>query len=363
MKKSRESDPKTLTRRRLERWALQATVRELLPDARVAFCMRRIIPGKKTADVLYSAKLQRAHYANLVICARVWICPICAAKITERRRVELARAIDWNDRLLRPVLVTFTLQHSDRDKLDKLLADLLDSYRRLKSGKRWTEFKNDAHLVGSIRSLETTYGDNGWHPHLHGLYLFERKASFDQTAVEEFLKNHWATVLGANERTASYEHGVDVRTHESDIEKYIAKFGHEPIDMKRPAKWTIEHELTKAPSKVGRGAHGRSPLQLVADYMVGDKKAGALFQEYAAAFKGKNQLVWSRGLRALLGLGLEETDEELAQRKDEAAELLASITLKQWRVVLANDARGEVLEAASTGDPTKVAAFLASIGA
>lgn len=362
MKKKAKDDPKSQARRRLERWALQAAACELLPKERVSICMRRIIPGKKTVDVLYSDVRQRAQYRNLIICARVWICPVDAAKITERRRVELARAVDENPDL-RPVLVTFTLQHSDRDKLSGLLDDLLDSYRKLKAGKRWQGFIADARLAGSIRSLETTHGANGWNPHLHALFFFERKAPFDQKAVEAFLKNRWRGVLAANSRTATYAHGVDVRSADSDVAEYIAKFGHEPLDMKRPGGWTIEHELTKAPSKLAKGEKGSSPMQLLADYMFGDKKAGALFQEYAAAFKGKNQLVWSRGLRARLGLGREETDEEIAKRKDEAAFLLASITLPQWRIVLANDARGEILEAAANGDPAQVSAFLASLGA
>ena len=169
-------------------------------------------------------------------------------------------------------------------------------------------------------------------------------------------------MLASNSRTASYARGVDVRTAESDVAEYVAKFGHEPVDMKRPGKWTIEREMTKAPAKVAKGEKGRSPMQLLADYTAGDKKAGELFKEYAAAFKGRNQLVWSRGLRDRLGLGKEETDEEVAKREDEAAHLLAEVTMPQWRVVLANDARGELLEIASSGDRAAVDRFLLSIG-
>jgi hypothetical protein len=354
-------DEKEAKRRRLERWALQAAARDLLPDERVAVCMRRVIPGKKTVDVLYSDRVKRAHYKNLIICARVWICPIDAAKITERRRVELVQAIDGNPDL-RPVLITFTLRHSMNDKLPSLLADLLASYRLLKAGKRWQNFRDGAGLVGSIRSLEVTYGDNGWHPHNHGLYFFDRAVAFDQKSVTAFMKDRWGQVLASNSRTATYERGVDVRTAESDVAEYIAKFGHEPVDMKRPGSWTIEREMTKAPAKLARGEKGRSPLQLLADYIAGDKRSGRLFQDYAAAFKGRNQLVWSRGLRARLGLGKQETDEQIAKREDEAAHLLAQLSSSQWRAILANDARGDLLEVASSGDKAAVDAFLLSIG-
>jgi hypothetical protein len=88
-----------------------------------------------------------------------------------------------------------------------------------------------------------------------------------------------------------------------------------------------------------------------------------VFQEYAAWFKRKRQLFWSKGLRArLLGKDEEKTDEELAAEQMEEAVLLGRLTRTQWRVVLANDARGELLEVAHSGDWHKVKRFLRDIG-
>jgi hypothetical protein len=44
------------------------------------------------------------------------------------------------------------------------------------------------------------------------------------------------------------------------------------------------------------------------------------------------------------------------------AVLLGLLTRAQWRVVLANDARGELLEVARSGDWQHVETFLAGIG-
>src|SRR4051794_16390042 len=68
------------------RWQLQREARALLPDERVAFCMRRI--QATTVDVLYSPQHKSAHYGGLMVCGSVWVCPLCAAKISEHRRVE-----------------------------------------------------------------------------------------------------------------------------------------------------------------------------------------------------------------------------------------------------------------------------------
>ncbi|MBV6575113.1 rolling circle replication protein, Rep63 protein, partial [Acinetobacter baumannii] len=49
-----------------------------------------------------------------------------------------------------------------------------------------------------------------------------------------------------------------------------------------------------------------------------EKDCGKLFQEFDIAMKGSRQLVWSRGLKALLDLD-EKTDEELAEETEKDA--------------------------------------------
>src|SRR5690606_2958938 len=77
----------------VKRFFLQSQARELLPDERVAVCLRKLRPVTKTVDVLYSPEVKKAHYKGLITCARVWLCPVCAANITERRREELTAAL------------------------------------------------------------------------------------------------------------------------------------------------------------------------------------------------------------------------------------------------------------------------------
>src|SRR5437773_6935288 len=85
--KSRQSDVDW----RQVRWQLQREARALLPDERVAFCMRRI--QATSVDVLYSPQNQTAHYGGLMVCGSIWVCPLCAARISEYRRVEVEQAI------------------------------------------------------------------------------------------------------------------------------------------------------------------------------------------------------------------------------------------------------------------------------
>lgn len=140
---------------------------------------------------------------------------------------------------------------------------------------------------------------------------------------------------------------------DAELAKYLAKYDKLP-------SWRDEHELTKQVSKSGRRGSS-SPADLLWAFVEGDTAAGALWLEYASVFKGLNQVRWSPGLRARLGLGVEQTDEELAAQVEEDAVLLARLTLSEWRLVLAADLRAELVIAAATGDPGAVWAVLAPL--
>ena len=65
--------------------------------------------------------------------------------------------------------------------------------------------------------------------------------------------------------------------------------------------------------------------------------------------KGQRQLVWSRGLKAEVGI-VEKTDVELAAEEVAKVEDSIDITPAAWRFVIGNDARWELVHAAeSTG--------------
>ena len=338
------------------RWALQSAARELLPGERVAGCLRWLQGGRKTVDILHSAEVQKAHFKGLQTCGSVWADPVCASKITERRRVELTGALAANPQY-RVALVTLTLRHAAGDRLDAVLDPMLAAYRFIKSGRRWKEFVGDVGLVGSIRALEVTLGKNGWHPHLHLLTFQDGGQPAD---LEGFLTERWLAAIERQGREALAGPGCDVRTANADVAAYIAKYGTQPIDT--TFRWTLEHELAKGPAKRGKDGGGETPTQLLANYLVGHKESGWRWQEYAHTFKGKRQLQWSRGLRDLLGLDKELTDKELAEQQEKDSVLLAALSLSQWRAVLGNDCRGELLEVASSGDAVKVYQFLDSLG-
>lgn len=325
---------------------LQAGARELLPAERVSVCQRRPIPGHEGVSVLYSPKHKAAHFGGLQVCGSVWACPVCMTKITERRREELQAGVDaWGGQIL---LCTFTLQHSSADAVAELLGDLLTASHKLRNGAPWVRFQARYGVAGTVRSLENTYGANGHHPHLHMLFFVA--GGIDAEGFTRDLRERWLHVVGKVGRYASPRWGLDVRYTTADIADYVAKWGKEPT-------WTVAHELTKQAAKDAAGASMPQLLELFT--VAGDDAAGAIWRSFALAFKGKKQLVWSRGLRGRLGL-LEQDKEdiEVATEEVEDAEVLAVLSLFQWRVILANDARAELLDIASAGDVFAVLDFV-----
>lgn len=349
---------------RLLRWALQAEARHVLPNERVADCLRAINPMSMGVQVLHSPEHQVAHYKSLMVCGSVWMCPLCAAKISERRRNELERAVARHLEQEGAVyMATYTVSHSRHDDLACLLRTFLKARERMKQGEYAQRRKQAFGIVGTISVLEVTWSTlNHWHPHSHELlFTLACHSEPNCTSYERESRRAWQQAAARFGLTMDEEHGYRLDRTYGAVADYIAKFGRQPA--RHP--WGVESEMTKGHIKTGRGTviEHFTPFAMLYQMMQGRTVLIPVFQEYAKRFKGRHQLHWSKGLRQRL-LDTDETpsDEELAAADMDDAVLLGLITRAQWRVVLANDARGELLEVARSGDWQHVQAFLVALG-
>lgn len=320
------------------------------------------INGRKVPGEVYEATYVNfvrngsgeGHIESMMMCNSVWACPVCAARITEKRRVQLDKVIaaaklkNWHT-----AMITFTLSHIRSTDLKASKAAIKKALRRFKSGRFFQDIKSEFGWVGSIQSTEITYGHvNGWHPHIHMLAFFERQMPPALVgALETQLKAHWLLCLAKEGFDASWEHGLDVRTADSDIADYIAKFGREPVK----STWGAAHEMAKLPVKVGKGNDHYTPFQLLDLYGDGEAWAGQRFKEYAEAMKGCRQLVGLKELGDLLGIDIEE-DDQIGEAAELGAPVLwASIFIAGWRRLVAailagDDMRCDLLEAVEADD-------------
>lgn len=338
------ADPK---RHRAQRFALKSVVNRLLPTSRTSKCCRWRVP-KQALQVHRSIEHGKAFYSGLQVCASVWACPVCAAKISERRRAELVTAVALAKSMgMHVKLLTLTVPHGLGDDLSTLLVQIRNAWRRTTTGRAGKDFRKLLGIKGTIRALEVTHGQNGFHPHLHVLLFLEQDAT--NGCVQGLFTPIWQDACTkAGLPRPSDAHGCRV----DDGSKAAAY----------ASKWGLESEMTKSHTKQGRNG-SRTPwdfLRAVLERSEGWEQSAHLFRTYAAAFKGQRQLYWSNGLRALLGLGEEATDEEVAAVQEDNAHMLAELTDDQWRAILRTKSEALVLDMAEE-HPEALPVLLASI--
>jgi hypothetical protein len=348
---SRRRDPVEI---RLERFALQSVVRSILPDSQTAKCLRVGYLPDGRVEVWHSPEHRSASYGGLVTCHSVWNCPVCAAKISERRRVEIQGAIaTWEAHGGSVLLLTLTHGHTMADPLAALLAGQQKALGRFFDCREGKRLMAAMGRVGHIRAWEVTHGrhseiNNGWHPHFH-ILLFVESAPGDLGTFEDWAFGVWWNACRlAGLPLPNRRYGVMLQDN-----VYVARY---------ISKWGLDHEMTKGHIKRGRKG-GETPFDFLrAALFDDDRQARALFLEFARAFKGKRQLVWSRGLRE--GLQVEDrTDAEIASAHEADAYILSLLTKKDWRLVLRSDFRGELLELARHGSWEPVERLLTDIRA
>ena len=107
--------------------------------------------------------------------------------------------------------------------------------------------------------------------------------------------------------------------------------------------------MTKGHIKESKSKDGKSPFDLLREYeATGDLRWANLFRVYASAFHGRKQLSWSHGLKKRLAVQ-DKTDDEVAKEEEELAELFASISDFDWKLVLCFKAESQLLESAELG--------------
>lgn len=336
---------------RTERYRLQGFARDLLCEharskglsldlyPRQTKCMRTRI-GSGLVSVKKSNVFKTAFYDGLVICGSVWTCPVCSAKIQERRRVELLSLFDWAYNKIKGkkvIMVTLTFPHHAWNSLPELLTQQADALKRLRMGSPWGRVKKQSGYSGMVRALELTHGDNGWHPHTHELWVVDKNC--DASWLKEKILERWAIacekagLLTEEKRPFFMKRAVDLHDN-AKCGEYLAKYD-------ESCYWGADREIAKASTKAGKG-NGRHPFKILSDASKGCLISRNLFLDFTAAIKGKRQLHWSAGLKGLVGLN-EKSDLELATEKQDDCVLLAVLERRHWDIVLANSARAIIL--------------------
>ena len=326
----RENEKKQLKK---EKFKIQRMAAKLLPNSRVKNCLWALTSNLSNVDLIHNFQARKARFTNLQTCGSVWDCPCCSSSISEKRRVELNDLLAYSRKeKFFPIMLTLTVKHSVDCNIKYLLESLKKAKKRLVQHRGYKKVREK--LIGTVTATEVTGGGtNGWHPHFHIIMILKTDTEEEALALVETLKQPWLVSLKAEKLEGS--DAAFQAQNASAAGKYIAK-------------WGVAEELALSGKKKGRA--GRTPFQLLADYANNDDyKAGHLFKEYSIAFKGKNQLVWSPGLKSLAKIQ-EMNDEKIAAYEAKKFEelkhdrIVKSFNAFEWKTV--RQKRAELLDEA-----------------
>jgi Replication protein len=275
--------------------------------------------------------VESAFYSGLMVCGLIWICPVCAWRISRGRRAELKKAIDVHlGRGGSVWLLTLTFPHYAGEDLGVLYKKMrIKARRKMLNRPGWKRWAESVGFLGSVCAVEVTHGENGWHIHTHEI-LFVKPSGNDKQdlkAAAAVILPLWQSACeAAGLPRPSAKYGINLQNGDAAA-SYVSK-------------WGLEGELTRWHAKKGK-LGGKTAFDFLRDVVNGgghDCESAELFRVYARELKGKRQLVWTDGLwEALLGDEEQVTDEELVEQPEEpGAQLLGVLSRDEWKVILAS---------------------------
>lgn len=326
--------------KRCHLWRIPQVMRDNLEDKWITppdsvEVWRSIVPEGQKAT---------AHYRGLESCKSVWKCPVCSARIVERRCEHLESLVQAHaDAGGTLVHITYTVRHVAADTAFALVRCLRDAYRKLTASRRYKALAGS--FLGTVRAQEVTYGvKNGWHPHYHVLCFVKPGIVVDPVRLQRTLHDLWKVYAArAGVGAPSREHGVKVRVAKSQLDllaDYVAKFNKASVGE----LWGAEAEMTRWINKSG-DADRFQPFDFLRGGMIGDESLPwkELWQDYCRAFKSQAQLVYSKGLSKLYAV-TEMTDQEAFDAPtDEQFALLARLHVDDWNAIVRTGSRGLLL--------------------
>jgi hypothetical protein len=310
-----------------------------------------------------------AHWSGVSTCGSVWACPVCSAKVREGRAAEIEDAVSRHIGAGGGVaLVTVTVPHDAGMALVDVWRTVQGAWSATWAGKAAVRMRAAIGFVGTIRTVEVTYGRNGWHPHVHALVLTEAPLDVAQEAdLFLFVLTRWRRYVAAQGwPQPSVMVGLDWERvalvgGSTALGRYLAK-----VRADDEPTWHVGRELARADVKRSRIEGGLSPFEVAAHAVeTGEAWAVRAWREWEAGSKGRRAIFWSPGLRDRLGLLEEATDDDLAA-EEVGGEVVAIVSGRSFDWLAR---RGHLIDALALVEsvpqsaPRVLGAFLAALRA
>ena len=235
------------------------------PD-RIENCYRLKAKRSHSVSLRKKEEATKAHYGDLQTCGSVWVCPVDASIISERRCQQVQNSCNkWRERDCNNSvsMITWTTPHHIHQPLSEVLQLQDRAIRIMKQQPQRNVYQvyrtimSEMCSVGAYTGRELTFGENGWHPHRHDLHFMVR-ANNSQLKKWQFhlavafcvaFKKAGGTV---NDVQSFLRRSVRIDQINDDdgftrISKYITTIEGET--------WTLAQEATKGVVKMGKNGN------------------------------------------------------------------------------------------------------------
>jgi hypothetical protein len=304
----------------------------------VGGCGRRVVGGEEDDHYVAVKRNEegQAFFSGLAVCGSPWACGKCSPKIRDVRSKELrdgcASAFELGHQV---VFVTFTLSHNKYDDGEEVFKVVSEGFTKMREGKAWKKLADKTGYVTSLRSMEVTYGEaNGYHPHAHALFFFDRVLSAEEYgSFVDYVQRFWRRHAEKNDRRVDESIGVDFKVIESEdgIGDYLTKIN----------GWHVDLEVTRGDLK--KAKHGRTTIFEELQHFIdtGDMTHADRFIDFVRVTKGKKFLYVTRKFK----------DIYLKREIKEDEEVAAEETAGSYQVLLSDRIYGEVLKRDKATEP------------
>ncbi len=302
---------------RTTRWLRRATAQAdlLRQNRRISFCGKTVL---RDLELRLSEGATSAHFSGVLACGSIWVCAVCAAKISARRAGEISLACAvLRSRGFEISLATFTVRHAENEPLGDVSKRLFAVWKNLTTSQTRRNVWSAAEVEGTVRALEITAGFSGWHPHLHVVF-FSKTLEPLRDLGRAWRATHAKLFFGDD----LSQNAFDLRPAAS-VAAYLAKLGFEAAAGQ--AKNTSFFSLLDRTGNAKTDAALRAKFQHFANELSPIRNGRV---------SSPRQIFWSQNLKKTCGIG-EKTDEELSEEANRSGELLATLSREDFRKFLA----------------------------
>lgn len=193
----------------LQSW-LQSEIRKLPMEQRIILknlekCSRNVLPHNVAIQdqpaVFLLSNGEHSKFFGHLTCKNTWACPVCTARIMEKRRQRIAAALDALGDKLFAFSLTFTIPHLRFQSCHEVTDILYKTWQRFNSAKSCSQSREDQFtspiknffklIKHYVRVGEYTWGKNGWHPHFHFIFWTDFESAKTIAQCQTALQKSW----------------------------------------------------------------------------------------------------------------------------------------------------------------------------